>query len=256
MTYNIVPLRAFKDNYIWVIEDKNAQLAWVVDPGDAQPVIDYLRAVNIELSGILITHHHADHAGGVDELVRIWKNISVYGFSQKTVPGVTHVVKENDVIQCGSVKFTILEIPGHTLDHIAYYNDEIVFSGDTLFSVGCGRVFEGTHEQMYRSLSKLSQLPEQLKLYCGHEYTLQNLKFATHVEPDNYFIQNKIPAVEALLAANHPTLPSTLADEKKLNPFLRCEEISIISAAEKYASKPLKTPVDVFTCLRDWKNQF
>jgi hydroxyacylglutathione hydrolase len=256
MTHTIVPLRAFKDNYIWLIEDKQSSNAWAVDPGDAQPVIDYLHAKHIKLSGILITHHHADHTGGVSDLLRIWQNIPVYGFSKKTVPAVTHVVKENDVIWCGSVKLAILEISGHTLDHIAYYNDEIIFSGDTLFSAGCGRVFEGTYEQMYQSLLKLLQLPEKIQIYCGHEYTLQNLKFARHVEPNNQFIQNKILAVESLLATNHPSLPSTLADEKKMNPFLRCEESSIVSATEKQANKALKTPVDVFTCLRNWKNHF
>ncbi len=256
MPNTIVPVRAFKDNYIWLMIDKTAQLAWAIDPGDAKPVLAYLQKEHLQLAGILITHHHADHTGGIIGLLKQWKNIPVYGFSTKSVPQISHVVKENDEISCGSIKLNILEIPGHTLDHIAYYNDELVFSGDTLFSAGCGRVFEGSHAQMYQSLLKFLQLPPHIKLYCGHEYTLQNLKFAAHVEPDNHFIQDKIIAIEAILAENNPTLPSTLADEKRVNPFLRCDIDSVIRAAENKAQQTFDTPIAVFTCLRNWKNQF
>ena len=231
----VIPLRAFKDNYIWLIViDENA---WVVDPGDAVPVIKYLNEQHLQLKGILITHHHADHAGGIKDLLKEWSSIPVYGFSQKTVPLVSHTVKQNDTVDLGAIKFNVLEIPGHTLDHVAYYNDEMVFTGDTLFSAGCGRVFEGTHAQMYQSLMKLAQLPMHLKVYCGHEYTLQNLKFASLVEPENSFIQEKIMTVKSLLAAAKPSLPSTLSDEKNINPFLRCSDAE-------------------FKALRDRKDQF
>lgn len=252
----LIPVSAFKDNYIWMMIDTDAKKAWVVDPGESRPVIAALAELQLDLAGILLTHHHFDHTGGVDELVQHWKNIPVYGSHISKITAITHPLKENDEIHCGALRFKILEIPGHTLDHLAYYNDDILFCGDTLFSAGCGRVFEGTPPQMYQSLSKLRALPPNTKVYCGHEYTLANLNFAQAVEPENQFIIEKILAVKNLRDQNEPTLPSLLTEETKMNPFLRCQEPSVISAAESYANQKLKNEADVFAVLREWKNKF
>jgi len=252
----IVPVRAFKDNYIWIIRDDMQHTAWVVDPGDASPVNQYLQEHKLELKGILITHHHSDHSGGVADLLDKWGAVPVYASTKSKVPFVSHFVKEGDEVNCGLLKLKVVEIPGHTLDHIAFYNNEIIFCGDTLFSAGCGRVFEGTFEQMYFSLSKILKMNPSLKIYCGHEYTLQNLKFAEHVEPANQFIQDKINWASQLMTEGKPTLPSLLQDEMKMNPFLRCNESSVIQAAEKFAKNDLTTSEDVFKALREWKNQF
>ncbi len=253
---DIIPIPAFKDNYIWLLVDAKTNKAWAVDPGDAEPVIQYLLPKKIQLAGILITHHHADHAGGVSDLLKKWNGIPVYGFSKKNVAEISHVVKEGDIVNCNALKLNVLEIPGHTLDHIAFYNEHILFCGDTLFSAGCGRVFEGTYDQMYQSLMKLAKLPATTQMYCGHEYTLQNLKFAEMVEPENHFIHEKIIAVQALRAHGTPSLPSLMMDEMKMNPFLRCEQSAVIKAAEKYAQGSLHAPEAVFKVLREWKNSF
>lgn len=251
----IVPVSAFKDNYIWLIEDTASRKAWIIDPGDALPVIQYLRNYHLNPAGILITHHHADHSGGISGLLSEWKNLPVYASHHSQVPHISHFVKTGDEIHCGSIILKVCEIPGHTLDHIAFYNDEMIFCGDTLFSAGCGRVFEGTYEQMYQSLTRLSSMKDSAKIYCGHEYTLQNLRFAEHVEPNNSFIHQKIKIVRQLLDDGKPTLPSLLMDEKNINPFLRCRESAVIEAAQKHAKKPLTKAEDVFKCLREWKNQ-
>ena len=253
---HIIPIRALKDNYIWLIWDTSLQTAWVVDPGDARPVIEYLREHNINLAGILITHHHADHSAGIPELLNQYGNVPVYGFIKSKVPHLSHFVKEGDVVSCGTVTLKVAEIPGHTLDHIVFYNNEIIFCGDTLFSAGCGRVFEGTNEQMYQSLGKLLKMSDHAKIYCAHEYTLQNLRFAEQVEPKNPFIQNKIEIVSQLLAAGKPSLPSILQDEKNINPFLRCNENTVIQAAETYTKNKFMNAAEVFKSLREWKNQF
>ncbi len=253
---NIVPVKAFIDNYIWIIRNNTEHSVWVVDPGDAKPVTAYLHENKLVLKGILITHHHSDHSGGIADLLDEWGGVPVYGFIESRVPYISHFVKEGDEVNCGSLTLKVIEIPGHTLDHIAYYNNEIIFCGDTLFSAGCGRVFEGTYEQMYHSLSKLLQMNDAQHIYCGHEYTLQNLRFAEQVEPENLFIQNKIKKVNQLLTENKPTLPSLLRDEKNMNPFFRCQESSVIQAAEQYAKISLSQPEEVFRALREWKNHF
>ncbi len=249
----ILPIRAFKDNYIWLLIDKTV---WVVDPGDALPVKQFLLQNQLQLGGILVTHHHADHTGGIAGLVMEWPDIPVYGGVMSQVPQVTHFLQEGDEVRCGEQLFSVLNIPGHTLDHIAFYNEEMVFCGDTLFSAGCGRVFEGTYPQMYHSLMKLKRLDSATKMYCGHEYTLQNLRFAEQVEPNNTAIHEKILSVTQGLAEGKPSLPSTLADEKKMNPFLRCDELVIKEGVEKHVKHPLATPEEVFQALREWKNQF
>lgn len=251
----IHPIRAFKDNYIWMLSNTGED-AFIVDPGEAEPVINTLKIQQKKLAGILITHHHADHTGGIADLIEWAGKVPIYGSHLSKNQFITHPVKENDKINCGTIAFQIFEIPGHTLDHIAFYNDTILFSGDTLFSAGCGRVFEGTHQQMLNSLNKILTLPDTINIYCGHEYTLANLLFATTVEPANNFIKDKIEKVKALRDREMCTLPSTLLDEKQMNPFLRCDNLDVIESVENHCEKNLKTPVEVFTELREWKNQF
>lgn len=248
----MIPIHAFQDNYIWLFQDLSKQNAWVVDPGDAAPVIDTLKKLKLKLAGILITHHHHDHSGGVVELLNFSGNIPVYGAHNSSVKQITHRLHEQQKISCGEYEFTVLEIPGHTLDHVAFVGGGILFCGDTLFSAGCGRVFEGTPAQMYTSLMKLMHLDDEIKVYCGHEYTLANLQFAQHVEPDNIDIANKIKEAKSQIC----TLPSAMRQEKMINPFLRCEHPNVIAAAELRAGKSLKNPVEVFACLRQWKNEF
>lgn len=252
----MIPLRAFKDNYIWMIQDTISNKVWAVDPGDAAPVKNYLSQNNLVLAGILITHHHYDHSGGVADLIQLEKTIPVYASYKSIIPEVTHPLRENDKINCGSYSFTVLEIPGHTLDHIAFYNEKILLSGDTLFSIGCGKVFEGTAEQMYDSLIKLKKLSDETQVYCGHEYTLSNLKFAEYIEPHNQLIKDKIIEAKSNLAINHTTLPTLLGEEKWLNPFLRCDDPVMKQIVESYFKKNLTHPVAVFSHLRDWKNKF
>lgn len=256
VTNQIIPVRAFKDNYIWIMQDDLQHKAWVVDPGGAAPVMHYLRQHHLELAGILITHHHSDHSAGISDLLSECGSVPVYGCINSQVSSLSHYVKEGDEVICGPFHLKVADIPGHTLDHIVFYNDDMIFCGDTLFSAGCGRVFEGTYEQMYRSLMTLYRMSDSAKIYCGHEYTLQNLQFAEHVEPDNLFIQKKIQAVNQLLGEGKPTLPSMLRDEKNINPFLRCEEKTVIQAVQKQTNTIITKPEQVFKSLREWKNHF
>jgi hydroxyacylglutathione hydrolase len=251
---NILPLPAFQDNYIWLLYDEITRNAWVVDPGDPRPVITTLKEYNLNLMGILITHHHQDHTGGIDELRKYQKNIAVFGSAKSPIKTITHHVKEGDRVDCSSLKLSVLEIPGHTLDHIAFYNSDMLFCGDTLFSAGCGKIFEGTAAQMLHSLNKITQLPENTAIYCGHEYTLANLQFAHFIEPNNELIIQKIAEVKLLREKNKPTLPSFLSTEKRLNPFLRCDQIAIIEAVQTYCHKTLNNAVEIFATLREWKN--
>jgi hydroxyacylglutathione hydrolase len=248
----ILPLPAFNDNYIWLLYDEITHDAWAVDPGDATPVIKTLKQYDLHLKGILVTHHHHDHTDGIASLLKYTTDI--FGSHISAIPHITHPVKEGDQINSSFFKLTVTEIPGHTLDHIAFHNEDIIFCGDTLFSMGCGKVFEGTPAQMYHSLNKLSQLSEQASIYCGHEYTLANLAFAQMVEPSNTDLSDKINAIKTQRAAGLPSLPAPLSIEKKLNPFLRCDQPSIISAVETHYHKKLNNPVDVFSHLRAWKN--
>lgn len=251
----IVPIPAFKDNYIWTLIQDGCAVC--VDPGDAVPVQKYLSQHGLILSAILNTHHHWDHTGG---------NIALLGMSQtplyapksEAIEGVTHRLSEGDEIalQQIGVRLRVLDIPGHTSGHIAFYNEQILFCGDTLFAAGCGRLFEGTPEQMSASLDKLAALNKNTKIYCGHEYTLANIAFAKVVEPDNQKITEREKREAAKRENKQPTLPSTLGDELDTNPFLRCTEPAVIHAAEKYAGKSLTNKVAVFAALREWKNNF
>ena len=251
----VVPVRAFKDNYIWTL--RNASHAAVVDPGEARPVLDYLRREKLKLAAILATHHHPDHVGGIAELRRGF-DVPVYGPKNEPIATLTRPVSEGDRVAIAElgVEFSVLDIPGHTRAHIAYYGAGSLFCGDTLFACGCGRVFEGTPEQMVRSLDKLAALPDDTKVYCGHEYTLANIGFAKEVDPDNEALAKREVHDRELRAQGKPTLPSRLGDEKRTNPFLRVREPAVIESANKYLGSRVADPVRVFAAIRDWKNQF
>ena len=254
MIDSITPIPALRDNYIWMLQDHASRHVWVVDPGDAAPVIHTLQQHHLILAGILLTHHHMDHSGGIAALVSEMNHIPVIGSHRSKIPFITQPVRDQDEINCLGQTMQVMEIPGHTLDHTAFYiNGKILFSGDTLFSAGCGRIFEGTPEMMYQSLCKLLKLNDTTRLYCGHEYTLANLSFAEIVEPHNTAIQQKKHA--AAKADNSCTLPSTLHDEKTFNPFLRCDIPEVIAATEKRIGHKMKTATEVFTALREWKSQ-
>ncbi|MBA54758.1 MAG: hydroxyacylglutathione hydrolase [Pseudomonadales bacterium] len=254
------PIPAFTDNYIWCLHDN--QSAYVVDPGQADPVLDYLHDRSLALKGILITHHHWDHVSGIDALMEEYPGIPVWGPANETIPGRTQSLTEGDLVTLNwDIQLQVFEVPGHTLGHIAYYGADtplgnLLFCGDTLFSSGCGRLFEGTPEQMHRSLQKLTVLPPDTKVCCTHEYTTSNLAFAQAVEPYNQDIQERVSAVSALRGRNLPSLPSTLDLELKVNPFLRVTESTVLeSLREKCGQRPANE-VDSFAKLREWKDSF
>ncbi len=261
-TIHIDPIPAFKDNYIWIIHD--TKFAVVVDPGDAPPVMKYLRSNQLQLTAILITHHHSDHIGGNRALLE-QHQIPVYGPKREAISTVTHALQDNDTVYLDALSLTlkVIEVPGHTHGHIAYFGllpnfqkKNILLCGDTLFASGCGRIFEGTPQQMYRSLKRLEQLPDDTLVYCTHEYTLSNISFARVVEPGNAELKQQEQRVKQLRRENKPTLPSLMATEKKCNPFLRCNQPEIIKITSQHAGKKLNEPLDVFTTLREWKNNF
>lgn len=253
--YEVVPLRAFSDNYIWTIRD--AGHAAVVDPGDAAPVLEYLTREKLKLVAILNTHHHADHVGGNAALLAHTR-APVYGPHDERIPEVTQRMADGQrcVLPHFNIEMETLEIPGHTRSHIAFYGGGMLFCGDTLFAAGCGRLFEGTPRQMHDSLTRLAQLPDNTLVYCGHEYTLANIKFALAADPDNRRLAELEKLAQAQRAKDEPTLPSTIAMEKATNPFLRVTEAAIVQSASARAAKPLSDPVSVLAEIRDWKNNF
>lgn len=249
----IKSIPAFNDNYIWLIQNSDQRCA-VVDPGDATPVLAYLKQHQLSLDAILITHHHNDHIGGVAELVRQYPGIDVVGPANEPVPTLTHPVEGGDQIELFGEVFFVLDLAGHTLGHIGYVGDSKLFCGDVLFSAGCGRVFEGTMEQMYSSLTKIAALPEETEVYCAHEYTASNLAFALAVEPDNEQLQQYRDDVNRLRAQNRPTLPTTLRREKWINPFLRTDQQTVIRSVANRTDQT--DALAIFSALREWKNEF
>lgn len=259
MLHSIRAIPAFSDNYIWLL-DNGAGEAAVVDPGDAAPVQQVLEETGLTLSAILLTHHHFDHVGGVQTLCEQF-HCPVYGPESLNLESLSHPLCDGARITLFGCHFGVLCIPGHTLDHIAYFSTDalaspVLFCGDTLFAGGCGRVFEGTFAMMHASLQRLDSLPADTQVYCAHEYTAANLRFAQAVEPQNTAVGTRIAEVETLRANNTPTLPSSLAVERATNPFLRCTEASVAAAVEAAEQTSVQTAEACFAGLRRWKDRF
>jgi hydroxyacylglutathione hydrolase len=254
---NLSALPAFADNYIWMLHDGTQ--AVVVDPGDAAPVLQALEAQGLQLVGILVTHHHPDHVGGIEAL-RPHLQGPVWGPARERIPAPCTPLHDGDRLSVLGLHFEVLDVPGHTAGHIAYVqrdagDEPLLFCGDTLFSAGCGRLFEGTPAQMLQSLSRLAALPPGTRVCCTHEYTLSNLKFAAAVEPGNRERAQYHAQCEVLRAQGRPTLPSSIGLERQVNPFLRCEAPEVVAAARAQGAAN-DDAVTVLAALREWKNRF
>ena len=252
---NIEPIEAFSDNYIWLLTTNEGSI--VIDPGESSNVINYLDNNQLDLKAIFITHHHFDHTGGINEITSYYP-VNVFG-PINNVETINKRLKDGDRVSIIGIDFEIIEIPGHTLDHIAYFSENngnpILFCGDTLFAAGCGRVFEGTFEQMYESIIKLKNLPINTKIYCGHEYTLSNLEFAKEAEPFNQDTLSRYNNVLKLREKGTPSIPSLLSTELKTNPFLRCDNKEVQeNISTKF--KTIKESKEIFKALRLWKDNF
>jgi hydroxyacylglutathione hydrolase len=254
----LIPVPAFQDNYLWVLHDGHRAL--VVDPGDAQPVLDLLRHDGLQLDTILVTHHHADHVGGVDRL-RNETGARVIGTGRERIPGPLQQVVGGDEVDVLGIRWRVIDVPGHTAGHIAFFADDVdgrplLFCGDTLFSGGCGRLFEGTPAQMLASLDALSALPGSTRVCCAHEYTLSNLRFARAVDPGNQALLQYQQQCEALRSRGQPTLPAVLGEELRINPFLRARQPEVARAAQAFNGADPGDAVAVFAAIRQWKNDF
>jgi len=251
----LIPIPAFSDNYLWALH--NGQQALVVDPGDAGPMLDFLHKNSLDLAAILVTHHHADHIGGVARLKRVF-DCPVYAPDDSRIPVKDVIVGDNDAIKVAPWEqpFQVLHVPGHTLTHVAYVTEGLLFCGDTLFSMGCGRLFEGSPAQMWQSLQRLAALPGDTRVCCAHEYTLSNIHFALAVLPEDPGLLAYKKEVEQRLQAGQPSLPSRIDTERALNPFLNCHREDIRQAAQRHCGEPLADEVAVFACLRQWKDHF
>jgi hydroxyacylglutathione hydrolase len=254
---NLVALPAFADNYIWMLHDGREAL--VVDPGDAAPVLDALDRLGLALTAILVTHHHGDHVGGLQVLHPRLRGL-VHGPAHEAMPVEVVRHEAGDVVRWQDISFHVLDVPGHTAGHIAYYAEAapggpLLFCGDTLFSGGCGRLFEGTARQMHDSLAQMAALPGQTRVCCAHEYTLSNLRFAHAAEPGNDAILAYQARCEGLRASGRPTLPSSIDLERSINPFLRCTEPGVVASARAQGARS-DDPVEVFAALREWKNNY
>ncbi|MFT4748296.1 MAG: hydroxyacylglutathione hydrolase [Congregibacter sp.] len=256
MSVSVFPIKAFNDNYIWCL--RNQTHCSVVDPGDAAPVIAFCHENKLSLSAIIITHHHWDHTGGIDALLDAFPNIPVYGPQNKEIKQITVRLSQGDELELPKlgVKFSVLEVPGHTLDHIAYFGDIGLFCGDTLFSAGCGRLFEGSPQQMFTSLAKLTALPADTEVFCTHEYTMANIAFAEAVEPNNQALIDYKHWAKQQRAVNAPTLPSNILRELAVNPFLRCHSAELITNVSNNIGSPLISEQEIFASLRSWKDNF
>ncbi|MFT3896542.1 MAG: hydroxyacylglutathione hydrolase [Thermomonas sp.] len=247
------PLPALQDNYIWLLADE-AGRALVVDPGEAGPVL--AAADGLDLAAILLTHHHPDHIVGTAALLERWPRAVVFAPADERIPGPCTRVSDGDRIQAGSCMFDVIAVPGHTRSHVAYFGEGLLFCGDTLFSLGCGRLFEGTPAQMHASLSRLAALPPDTRVCCGHEYTEANARFALTVEPGNRELQRHAAAVRELRAIGKPSLPSTLVVERACNPFLRVDSVEIRASLVQRVGREATDAVDAFGALRAWKDEF
>ncbi len=260
----ILPLRAFSDNYIWLLE--RGRHAVLVDPGDAGPALAHLAAAGLQLVAILVTHHHPDHTGGIEGILAQLQGdvpIPVYGPASEDIASVNCPLVDGDRVELPELQasFEVIAVPGHTRGHIAYYGRKlcgcgVLFCGDTLFPCGCGRLFEGTPAQMHASLGRLAALPAATKLYCAHEYTQANIHFALAVEPDNEALHQREQQVARLRAADLPTVPSTVELELATNPFLRVTAPTVRASAQRSSGEQLTEPVAVFAAIRAWKNKF
>ncbi len=264
-TLEYVPVPAFEDNYIWVISD--GQDAVVVDPGDAAPVDAYLTKRGLRLTAILLTHHHHDHVGGVAKLLVSHSaegEIPVTGPASEKIDHLTRRVKQGDIVSIASpaLEFSVIDVPGHTAGHIAYFQaadpqgTPHLFCGDTLFASGCGRLFEGTPEQMLNSLDALAALPDATRVHCAHEYTLSNIRFARAADPDNPALAAWQKEAESLRARHRPTIPTTLSHERQANPFLRVDNEKILATLAAQFNRPVHDRLDAFTLMRGWKDKF
>lgn len=253
------PIPAFEDNYIWLLTDDRGHddRATIVDPGDAEPVIERLRGDGLRLGAILLTHHHYDHQGGVPDLLACWPDALVAAPADDRIRPATLRVGDGDALSPPGLdmELCVLAVPGHTATHIAYLGGGALFCGDTLFAGGCGRVFDGTFAQLAASLRRIAALPAETRCYCAHEYTLANLGFAEWVEPDSRALAARFAAAREARARGEPTVPSALALELATNPFLRTAEPAVVSAAEAFADAPLVDETAVFTALRRWKDE-
>ncbi len=254
---NLVALPAFTDNYVWMLHD--GQRAIVVDPGDAAPVEAALDEQGLELAAILVTHHHPDHVGGIDRL-RPRLRGPVHGPARERIPPPFEPRHDGEGFEAIGLHFEVLDVPGHTAGHIAYLThdagpDPVLFCGDTLFSAGCGRLFEGTAQQLHASLQRLAALPARTRVCCTHEYTVSNLRFACAVEPANAEASRHLRQCQDLRAHGAITLPSSIELERQINPFLRCAEPAVVTAARREGAAD-ESPVAVFAALREWKNRF
>jgi len=257
---NLLPLPALTDNYIWMLHD--GRQAIVVDPGEAPPVMRVLQQLGLQLKAILVTHHHGDHVGGVDAL-RNATGATVHGPARERIPQPAVPLAHGDAVTALGLRFDVMDVPGHTSGHIAFFCSDmdgapLLFCGDTLFSGGCGRLFEGTPAQMLQSLDSLAALPGNTRVCCTHEYTLSNLRFARAVEPANAALIDYQGRCETLRASHQPTLPSSIALEREINPFLRARVPAVAQAAREHEPQmpDEKDAVAVLAALREWKNNF
>lgn len=257
MSPNILAIPALNDNYIWMIVHPTKQTAIIVDPGESKPVLEFLKTHKIDLSAILITHHHWDHTNGIEGILKEY-TVPVYGPENDNIPLCDHPLKGQDQLKLPEmeVEYSIIDIPGHTKGHIAYHGHNCLFTGDALFTGGCGRLFEGTPDQLYHSLATLAKLDPETHVYCGHEYTGANLRFAEAIEPENLILQQRISDTEKLQTRGIPTVPSTIKLELQTNPFLRCHLPSVQNKVEMYCGYPLADNAAIFAALRRWKDTF
>lgn len=249
----LIPVSVLSDNYVWIAHRRGARQALAVDPGAAEPVERALHRYGLELAAVLLTHHHGDHVAGVPELLTATR-APVYGPATEPIPSVDRPLADGDRVEAAGLRFAVLAVPGHTAGHIAYHGDGLLFSGDTLFGGGCGRLFEGAPDQMVHSLSRLAGLDGSTAVCCGHEYTVANLRFASQVEPENLDLQDRLAAAERLRSEGAPTLPSTIELELRTNPFLRCSEPQVAAAAARVTGRNPGGDVEVFTAIRRWKD--